>query len=596
MKFNNLRELIRIFDFVGKKKGLYFIFLQFVSIFSSMLDTISVGAIVPFIAIVSNPNEMMNSNKVKYFMQLLNINDSHELIKIITVLFIAIVILVAIVKWGQNYLNLRLTNQIASQLAFKLFNTALHQPYILHTQRNSSQVMFVVSRATEVLNLVINPVVLFINSFFTIVFISIFLILLNPLLISTTLSIILLFYFIVAFITKGIIKKESLMLSDSSIKLTKSMQEGLGGIRDILLDGTQQYFSENFNKQDLILRKSTVKINLITNTPNIVIQTVGIAAIAILVSILGDDNKINSGLPLMGALAFGYLRISPALQNVYSSWVLIKNGQVNMNRVIDFLNEADLINISKSVTQPLIFTNEIKLKNISFRYSDNLPFAIKNLDLEIKKGERIGLVGKTGSGKSTLCDIMMGLLSTTNGSLQIDNTVISQNNMRSWQNHIAHVPQVIYLSDGTIAENIAFGVSKENINYAKVEIAAQKAQIAETIASLGDGYQTLVGERGIRLSGGQRQRLGIARALYKQADVIFLDEATSALDDETESDLMNAIEGLDNDLTIIMVAHRLTTLKNCNRILELNKGKIMQYESYELFMNKNQKTAIFQVN
>lgn len=587
MQFKIIKDLLKIFDFVGKKRGLYFLFLQILSIFSSMLDTLSIGAIIPFIAIVSDPNKMMNSNKVKYFMQFLNIKDSQELINIITVLFIGIVIFVSVVKWGQNYLNLKLTNRIASQLAVKLFNTALHQPYILHTQRNSSQVMFVISRATEVLNLVINPFVMFINSFCTILFISILLISLNPILISVTLSIILIFYFIVAFFIKGIIRKESIILSDSGIKLNKSMQEGLGGIRDILLDGTQQYFSKNYNKHDLIIRNSTAKINIITSTPNIVIQTVGIAAIAILVSILGDGNNINSGLPLMGALAFGYLRISPALQNVYSSWVSIRNGQVNIDRVLQFLNEPVLNSILKNEPQSLIFTKEIKLKNISFRYSDNLPLAIKNLDLVIKKGERIGLVGKTGGGKSTLCDIMMGLLSATSGSLQIDNTIIDQTNMRSWQIHIAHVPQVIYLSDGTIAENIAFGVAKEVINYAKVELAAQKAQIAETIGNWENGYQTLVGERGVRLSGGQRQRLGIARALYKEADVIIFDEATSSLDDNTESDLMNAIEGLDRDLTIIMVAHRLTSLKNCNRILELNKGKIIQYESYELFMNKN---------
>lgn len=593
MKFKDIREFIKIFDFVDKKKGIYFVFLQFASILSSLLDTLSVGAIIPFIAIVTNPNEMMNSDNVRYFMQLLNINDSNELIKFITVLFVGLTILVSLVKWGQNYLNLRLTNQIASQLAFKLFNTALHQPYILHTQRNSSQIMFIVSRATEVLNLVINPVVLFISSFFTILFISIFLILLNPLLIIITLSIIFSFYGFVVFIMKRIIKRESEILSDSNIKLTKSIQEGLGGIRDILLDGTQQFFCDTFSKQDLIVRKSTVKVSLITSTPNIVIQTAGIVGIAILVTVLSHGNSINSNLPMMGALALGYLRISPAIQTVYTNWVFIKNGQVNINRVINFLQEVDLSNILKYESYPLTFSNEIKLKNVSFRYSDNSPFVIEDFNFVIKKGERIGLVGKTGSGKSTLCDIMMGLLNVSSGSLQIDDVFINQNNMRSWQNHIAHVPQVIYLSDGTIAENIAFGVSKENIDYTKVELAAQKAQIAETISSLEYGYQTFIGERGIRLSGGQRQRLGIARALYKEASVIFLDEATSALDDETESDLINAIEGLDNDLTIIMVAHRLTTLKNCNRILELNKGKIIQYESYDSFINRNEKNPIF---
>jgi ATP-binding cassette subfamily B protein len=589
MKFDKIQELINVFDFVNKKKRLYFIFLQIGSIFISILDTFSVGAIIPFIAVVSNPSQMINNDKVIYFMQLLDINGTRQLINIVTIVFISLILFIAFIKWGHNYFNLKLTNQIASQLAFKLFNKSLNQPYIFHTQRNSSQIMYIVSRATEILNLLINPIVLVINSFFTILLISIFLISLNPPLVISVLSIVLSFYLIVVFITREIIKKESFIRADSSIKLTKSIQEGLGGIRDILIDGTQHFFSENFRKQDIIIRDSTVKINIITNTPSIVIQTLGISGIAILVSILGTNNEINSGLPLMGALAFGYLRISPALHNLYSSWVLIKNGQVNVNHVLEFLSETELVNTLNSDAQILIFQNQIKLENVSFRYSDKLPLAIKNLDLVIRKGERIGLVGKTGSGKSTLCDIMMGLLSTTKGSLIIDNTVINENNMRSWQNHISHVPQVIYLSDGTIAENIAFGVSRDSIDYSNVEKAAQRAQIEETISSLEFGYETIIGERGIRLSGGQRQRLGIARALYKEADVIFLDEATSSLDDGTESDLMDAIEGLDKNLTIIMVAHRLTTLKNCNRILYLDKGNIRQYESYGDFMNKNNK-------
>ena len=584
-----VKEFINIFDFVSKKKKLYFILLQIFSILSSLLDTISVGAIVPFIAIASDPNKMMKNDNVKYVMELLKINGTKQLIVFITIFFVGLIFFVAIFKWINNYLNLRLTNQIASQLAFKLFNKSLYQPYILHTQRNSSQILFIVSRATEVLNLLINPVVLFINSFFTILFISIFLIALNPLMIATTLFVFLFFYFSVAVFTKRIIKRESLILSDSSIKTTKSIQEGLGGIRDIILDGTQTFFSTNFKKQDSLIRNSTVLISVITSTPSLVIQTVGISAIAMFVGFLGDKNEINSELPLMGALAFGYLRISPALQILYSSWVSIKNVQVNINKVIDFLGEPDLIKYSKNSYENIIFDKSIEFKDVSFKYSDKLPFVIYNLNFTIKKGERIGLVGKTGSGKSTLCDVMMGLLSASNGYIKIDNTVVQDNNMRTWQNHIAHVPQAIYLCDGTIAENIAFGVTKEIIDYAKVEKVAQKAQMADTISSFEYGYQTIVGERGIRLSGGQRQRLGIARALYKEADVIFLDEATSALDDDTESDLINAIEGLDDHLTIIMVAHRLTTLKNCNRIFELNKGNLIQYESYQEFMNNHKK-------
>jgi ATP-binding cassette subfamily B protein len=226
------------------------------------------------------------------------------------------------------------------------------------------------------------------------------------------------------------------------------------------------------------------------------------------------------------------------------------------------------------------FKRDISIQNLSFSYGKTIPPILSKIDLTIKKGSRIGILGSTGSGKSTLLDIVMGLLDPTEGSLLVDGKPITSNNNRHWQAHIAHVPQSIFLTDGTIAENIAFGVQRLEIDYERVRLAAQQAQISEVVEQLSLGYQTLVGERGVRLSGGQRQRIGIARALYKKADVIIFDEATSALDNETEEAVINAIEGLGEDLTLLIIAHRLTTLRSCTQIVELGGGAILRVGTF----------------
>ena len=235
----------------------------------------------------------------------------------------------------------------------------------------------------------------------------------------------------------------------------------------------------------------------------------------------------------------------------------------------------------KDTSTPITFAKEIVLDNISFSYSADAQPILQDLSLTIPKGSRIGFIGETGSGKSTLLDIIMGLLQPTSGALKIDGDRIDSSNLRAWQKHVAHVPQSIFLADGTIAENIAFGLPLDQIDEVRVRQAAEQAQIHDIIEKLPNGYQTIVGERGVRLSGGQRQRLGIARAIYKQADVIIFDEATSALDNETEKAVMEAIDQLSNELTILVIAHRLSTLKNCTQIIKLPDGQIFNRADYE---------------
>jgi len=313
----------------------------------------------------------------------------------------------------------------------------------------------------------------------------------------------------------------------------------------------------------------------IGGSPRYVMEAIGMTIIAGLAYLMTQqEGGMVTAIPVLGALALGAQRLFPVLQQAYSAYSQIKGSKSSFEDVLNLLDQPLPEYADQPLPEPIPFAKEIKLNNLNFRYSEDSPWVLKNVNLSLKKGSRIGFMGITGSGKSTLLDIVMGLLPATEGGLMIDNQTINNQNRRAWQAHIAHVPQNIYLSDSTIEENIAFGIEKELIDHQRVKKAAQQAQIAELIEQWEGSYQTFVGERGIRLSGGQRQRIGIARALYKQADVLMFDEATSALDSETEREVMEAIESLGKEMTVLIVAHRLTTLKSCDKVVSIGKNNI----------------------
>jgi ATP-binding cassette subfamily B protein len=282
-----------------------------------------------------------------------------------------------------------------------------------------------------------------------------------------------------------------------------------------------------------------------------------------------------------GVLGLAAQRMLPLMQQCYSSWSIIQSNNQSLGDILDLLDQP----LPTYSEEKISFNDELKIADVSFRYGEELPYILKNVNLTIKKGSRVGLIGATGAGKSTLIDIIIGLLEPTSGKLLVDGVSIKHGNARGWQINVAHVPQSIFLSDASISENIAFGVPSNAIDISRVRIAAELAELADFIESLPYKYQTVVGERGARLSGGQRQRIGIARALYKNASVIILDEATSALDGETEKLVMSAIEGLAGNVTLIIIAHRLSTLRACTEIVELDgKGgsKNVNFEDLSL--------------
>jgi ATP-binding cassette subfamily B protein len=336
------------------------------------------------------------------------------------------------------------------------------------------------------------------------------------------------------------------------------------------------------------MQKAIATNQVVSVTPRYAIEAIGISLIAGAAFVLsvGNSEGVSGVVPLLGVMALGAQRLLPMVQQIYSGYITIKGQQASIEDALSLLDQPTRNSAHPRVIKPLPFRRTLALRDLSFRYARDFPFILKSLNLEIMKGTRVGLIGTTGSGKSTLLDVVSGLLTPSQGSLLIDGVQVTNVNTQAWQQQIAHVPQGVFLADSSILENIAFGVPLGEIDIERVKQAAQKAQIAQTINNLSDGYSTMVGERGIRLSGGQRQRIGIARALYKRANVIILDEATSALDNETEEAVIQALESLGRNITIFFIAHRLTTLKNCDRILELDRGNITDLGTYNQMMTK----------
>jgi ATP-binding cassette subfamily B protein len=311
-------------------------------------------------------------------------------------------------------------------------------------------------------------------------------------------------------------------------------------------------------------------------------EAVGMVVIAALAYGLSrQPGGVVSALPVLATLALGAQRLLPTLQQGYAAVTLIAGGRASLAKTIELLDQPIPPEAMAPAPPPLRFQDGVCFRGVKFRYSDDSAWVLDGLDLLIRKGARVGFVGSTGSGKSTTLDLLMGLLLPTSGELLVDGLPIAGNRVRAWQRAIAHVPQSIYLADTSLTGNIALGVPQDAIDFDRVRRAARQAQIADFIESRPEGYDALVGERGVRLSGGQRQRIGIARALYKRASVLVFDEATSALDNATEQSVMDAIDGLDRDLTIVLIAHRLTTVQRCDTIVELEGGRVVAQGTYE---------------
>lgn len=540
---------------------------------ASFAELLSIGSVLPFLSILIAPDSPKWAGFINPLKHLFQLNSSQDILAVITIAFCACAIGAGLIRLLLLRKSLFLSAAIGSDIGFDMYNRTLHQPYENHLNRNSSETIDGISiKSTAIANGVVMPVLYIISSAIMVSVIFASLLYISPVPTLLALAIFGAIYLSVIAFTKKQLLKNSKDIAIESVNVIRSLQESLGGIIDVLLDGTQKTFGDIYKKSDFILRRAYASSSFISVSPRFAVEAIGILLIALLAFYTSTQpNGIQNAIPIIGAAVLAAQRILPLMQQSYSAWSNLRQNQYSLIDTLKYLDQKIPGHFDPHLKTDLQFEKSIVLDNLSFMYSGETKFALQNISLTIDKGDRIGIIGETGSGKSTLLDILMGLLRPTSGGILVDGIALNEGSLRSWQNRIAHVPQNIFLSDSTIEENIAFGSPSEDIDHQLSQMATEQAQLSDFINSLPNGLSTLVGEGGLKLSGGQRQRIGIARAIYKKADVIIFDEATSALDAETENAVINSINGLSKDLTIIMVAHRITTLKDCSRIIKLDK-------------------------
>lgn len=580
--------LKRLWHHISPRRRGQFGLLLVLMLLASFAEILSIGAVLPFLGVLTVPERVFEHAAAQPIIRVLGLTMPAQLLLPLTIAFAVAALIAGTMRLLLLWASTRLSFATGADLSISIYRRTLYQPYAVHCARNSSEVINGISgKANGLISSIIVPALTLISSSVMLIAILIALLAVEPVISLAAFGGFGLIYAFIIRLTRKQLLADSQRIARESSHVIKSLQEGLGGIRDVLIDGSQATYCHIYRNADLPLRRAQGNNLFISSSPRYGMEALGMLLIAALAYTLArQTDGIAKAIPVLGALALGAQRLLPVLQQAYGAWSNIRGGQASLQDSLELLDQPLPAYADQPPAKPLPFKQQIRLNQLSFRYSPQTPWVLKNLDLTIAKGSRVGFIGSTGSGKSTLLDIVMGLLQPTEGVLEIDGQPITMGNHRSWQAHIAHVPQAIFLADSSIEENIAFGVPQDKIDHERVAQAARQAQIADIIKTWPKQYQTFVGERGIRLSGGQRQRIGIARALYKQADVIIFDEATSALDNETEQAVMEAIEGLSEDLTLLIIAHRLTTLKNCTQIVELGEGGIKRAGGYHDIVNQ----------
>jgi ATP-binding cassette, subfamily B, bacterial PglK len=579
-----LSILKRFWGVLPSKRKVQFFLLLICMIIGAAAEMISLGMVIPFLGSLLETEKFLQFELIKTINNIFNVETSNEFITLMTLLFCVVVIMASI--W--RVLLLKLTTSYAyatgTDLSAKVFKLSLYQTYEIHASRNSSEVISAVTRKISITTQALMHVLTALSVMFLFVFFISILLYLDPFTASISLTILGLFYTCISIIVKKKLFRNSEIESREQNKLIKIIQEGLSGIREVILENLQKNYADKFLNSDRPMRKAAGNNIFIGGSPRFVIEAAGIVMIACLALYFNyTELGIKGYLPILGALALGAQRLLPAIQQGYAAWAGIMGSRQSLVDSISFL-EQKIATQQLTTKNKISFKNTIELRNVEFAYANEEQPLFKNLNFKMNCGEKVALVGSTGSGKSTLMDLVMGLLYPQKGALLVDSIQVDDKYIMSWRNTFAHVPQDIYLLDGTFADNIAFG----NNLTGDINQAATNACIYDDIILKDEGMLSMLGERGIKISGGQKQRIGIARALYKNVDFLVLDEATSALDNATEAAVMKNIMNTCKNMTILMIAHRLSSIKNFDKIFVLDKGKIVSVGTYDELLNNCQ--------
>jgi ABC-type bacteriocin/lantibiotic exporter with double-glycine peptidase domain len=555
----------------------------------ALAELLTLGAVLPLLTLLANPSAIGRYAHLRSFFERAGLEGGTvTFVDCVAGLFCVIVVAAAFIRILLAWASQKYVYRLGYDLGVSLYNRVLYQPYSFHVATDSATVVASIGKVQQLLNQMLLPVLQAMTATLISLFILAGLMMVNTLVAVASILSFGGVYIGISVATRRPLRENSQIISRANTQRVQVVQEGLGGIRDIIIDQTQPVYLRKFMKIDNRLRDAQAANALITAAPRFLIEAMGMVMIAILALILNrGTGGLANALPVLGALAIGAQRLLPLLQQIYTGWTAMMGNKGTLFDLLTLL-ERPLPQASAQPGRgtPLRFEQRVTIQALSFRYSPALPEVLSDINLDIPKGSRIGLVGKTGSGKSTLVDLIMGLLVPGSGAILIDGKPLEQDRVADWQLHIAHVPQHIYLADATLMENVAFGVAPRDIDEDRVREAVRRAELAEFVEAHADGYRMSVGERGVRLSGGQRQRIGIARALYKNASLLVLDEATSALDDATEGSIIKSIERLGGTVTVIMIAHRVSTLAGCDIVYRMDHGKVVARGSFDEVIGK----------
>lgn len=579
---NIIKNLIFLWKFLKSKRKKQLFLLFFILNISGIVEIFTLASIIPFINIITNPDQITN---IEFFSS--NGFTSNKLYIVIPVTFGLLALTSSIIRISNLWINGRLSAAIGSDISISCFRKTISQNYQFHINKNSNEVLNTLAIEVSRIPALINSVLTLISSFILLIFIVISLFFFSWIYTLSAFVFIGSIYIYILLFCKNRLFRNSKLIAKFNDTQIKQIQESLGAIKEIILNKNYDYYLKSYLKNDIPLRRLQVQNKFLALVPRFGVEGLvlfGIAIFVLISTLISSD--LNSTLPVLGLLAFAGQRLLPIAQLIFTSISQIQSQKTNLMKVVKCLR---LKSKNKNLLKEKLATlrNNIIFEKVYFKYTKDDSEIISNFSFKIKKGEKIGLIGSTGSGKSTLVDLLMGLLTPTKGKIIIDDVVINdKNNIKNlnyWHQSIAHVPQNFFFANSTIEENIAFGIPKNDINHELVIEVAKQAKISKFIESKPHGYNSYVGERGISLSGGQLQRIGIARALYRNTKVLIFDEITSSLDSKTEAGIISSINSLRKDLTIIMIAHRKEILKDFDKVIEIDNGKIKKiYNKSEL--------------
>ena len=578
-KINIFKIAYLIYFHLPKKSKKILFFTAFIIFISGLLDLFSIGSVIPFLMVITQPSKLWEVSFFSSLYSFIGLSPKDDILFITTLFFGFATIISTFIKLLAIFINTRFAAYIGTELNMKVFNKLIYQPYEYYLNKNTSEL---ISSMTVKLNYLVSVIYLILNALsasILIILILIFLIIYQTKIALIVGLFVFIFYSIATFVSDKKLNYNSVKISKANNNLIKVIQETIGSIKEIILMSRPSVYSNEFFKADNTLRIKSSENQFISIAPKYLVDSLGILIIAFLAFYFNLSGESNSSLiTILGTFALAAQRLIPAFQTLYSAISKIRSyGQ----SVLDVINLIELPLSRKELKRTkdkYKMQEKIIFENVSFSYNNSKEKVLNNINLKILQGSCIGIKGSTGSGKSTLISLLIGLLPPTNGNIIIDGNYLYSKNedafLQKWRNSIAYVSQDSFLTDNTLLANIAFGCSKNEIDLDKVKQAASFANIDKFINSTKDGYLTFVGERGVRLSGGQKQRIAIARALYKDSEILILDEATSQLDKFTESRILNSIKNLKKIKTIIMIAHRENTFENCDYVYSLENNSL----------------------